>query len=256
MNQTHHKMKRAFTLIELLVVIAIIAILAAILFPVFGRARENARRSSCQSNLKQIGLGMMQYTQDYDERFPIAYLHDTAVTGYYWGWMQAVQPYLKSTQIFQCPSDSDTTVPTLFANSANLGFVAPFHTSYLANQYMGMEDPSAAPFNTKQSVSISEVSNSAGVIYLVDGGTVINAAAPYINASSATKKAAWLLADPADVNGSGGMKSGTDGSGWGGPSIRHLEMVNTAFVDGHVKALKVEKWFYNNSPWLDPRAGG
>ncbi|RYG53119.1 DUF1559 domain-containing protein, partial [bacterium] len=60
--------RKAFTLIELLVVIAIIAILAAILFPVFGRARENARRSSCQSNLKQIGLGIMQYTQDYDER--------------------------------------------------------------------------------------------------------------------------------------------------------------------------------------------
>jgi prepilin-type N-terminal cleavage/methylation domain-containing protein len=64
------KSHSAFTLIELLVVIAIIAMLAAILFPVFGRARENARRSSCQSNLKQIGLGIMQYTQDYDERLP------------------------------------------------------------------------------------------------------------------------------------------------------------------------------------------
>ena len=62
--------RRGFTLIELLVVIAIIAILAAILFPVFARARENARRSSCLSNMKQIGLGMMQYSQDNDERYP------------------------------------------------------------------------------------------------------------------------------------------------------------------------------------------
>ena len=66
-NQAH----KAFTLIELLVVIAIIAILAAILFPVFARARENARRSSCQSNLKQLGLGFIQYQQDYDEKFPL-----------------------------------------------------------------------------------------------------------------------------------------------------------------------------------------
>ena len=70
--QTLHRRTTAFTLIELLVVIAIIAILAAILFPVFARARENARRSSCQSNLKQIALGIKQYTQDYDEKFPLA----------------------------------------------------------------------------------------------------------------------------------------------------------------------------------------
>jgi prepilin-type N-terminal cleavage/methylation domain-containing protein len=65
--------QRGFTLIELLVVIGIISVLAAILFPVFGRARENARRSSCKSNLKQIGLGIMQYTQDYDEMMPMCW---------------------------------------------------------------------------------------------------------------------------------------------------------------------------------------
>src|SRR3954471_3517680 len=99
--------RRGFTLIELLVVIAIIAILAAILFPVFARARENARRSSCQSNLKQLGLGVAQYTQDYDEKFPYAMVSNTS---YDFGWSVIIQPYVKSTQLLQCPSES--TAPT------------------------------------------------------------------------------------------------------------------------------------------------
>src|SRR3954469_17430376 len=90
---------RGFTLIELLVVIAIIAILAAILFPVFARARENARRAACQSNLKQIGLGIAQYTQDYDERLPGVGGQNTT-----YSWRSRIDPYIKSTQIFLCPS--------------------------------------------------------------------------------------------------------------------------------------------------------
>lgn len=93
--------RRAFTLIELLVVIAIIAILAAILFPVFGRARENARRSSCQSNLKQIGLGLMQYGADYDN-----YMPGSSVSGGNVSWPTQIQPYIKSEQVFVCPSSS------------------------------------------------------------------------------------------------------------------------------------------------------
>jgi prepilin-type N-terminal cleavage/methylation domain-containing protein len=91
-----------FTLIELLVVIGIIAILASILFPVFARARENARRASCQSNLKQIGLGIMQYTQDYDERFPnagSAYDLPGPVDA---TWDLVIQPYVKSTSPGSC----------------------------------------------------------------------------------------------------------------------------------------------------------
>ena len=109
---------RAFTLIELLVVIAIIALLAAILFPVFARARENARRASCQSNLKQIALGIRQYTQDYDERYPLDDTNDVGTVG----WAYIIQPYVKSEQILQCPSDSgplpSTTSTLARANEA------------------------------------------------------------------------------------------------------------------------------------------
>src|SRR6476661_2454795 len=106
-NSAPKKIRSAFTLIELLVVIAIIAILAAILFPVFARARENARRASCQSNLKQLGLGLMQYTQDYDERYPIGQLNGGATSSGI-GWGGAIYPYVKSSQIFTCTSDTTT----------------------------------------------------------------------------------------------------------------------------------------------------
>jgi prepilin-type N-terminal cleavage/methylation domain-containing protein/prepilin-type processing-associated H-X9-DG protein len=127
-EMTYEPRRRAqasgFTLIELLVVIAVIAILAAILFPVFSRARENARRSSCQSNLKQSGLGMAQYLNDYDSTYPL--LHGDYTTDsnqyattagqffdrnfnngsnyYSQSWMDLLQPYTKSTQVFGCPS--------------------------------------------------------------------------------------------------------------------------------------------------------
>ena len=125
---------QAFTLIELLVVIAIIAILAAILFPVFARARENARRSSCLSNLKQIGLGVMQYTQDYDEKYPCRYMASETFS-----WRRNIFPYVKSTQVFACPSnvnngnfarDSDVTNMT----AAGLPAGSPrFPVSYAIN---------------------------------------------------------------------------------------------------------------------------
>jgi prepilin-type N-terminal cleavage/methylation domain-containing protein/prepilin-type processing-associated H-X9-DG protein len=107
----HHKQgvkaqRAGFTLIELLVVIAIIAILAAILFPVFARARENARRASCQSNLKQIGLGWMQYAQDYDGYFPACYSYNPGIIQWYSTASAPglLDPYVKSSQIFICPS--------------------------------------------------------------------------------------------------------------------------------------------------------
>jgi prepilin-type N-terminal cleavage/methylation domain-containing protein/prepilin-type processing-associated H-X9-DG protein len=105
--------QRGFTLIELLVVISIIAILAAILFPVFSRARENARRSSCQSNLKQMGLAFMQYTQDYDETFPM----DRYANPLQGSWAGILQPYIKSRQLFRCPSDSRTVGNSYLMNN-------------------------------------------------------------------------------------------------------------------------------------------
>ena len=107
-----NRRRRGFTLIELLVVIAIIAILAAILFPVFARARENARRAGCQSNLKQIGLGILQYTQDYDEKFPQMPNNDQAPLSNTSGFLGAIYPYTKSYQLYRCPSVSAGGVDT------------------------------------------------------------------------------------------------------------------------------------------------
>ncbi|NSW55064.1 MAG: DUF1559 domain-containing protein [Armatimonadetes bacterium] len=97
-------MRRGFTLIELLVVIAIIAILAAILFPVFARAREKARQASCSSNLKQIGLAMMMYCQDYDEKYCSVYDDGNGYPAGRIIWADKILPYVKNRQIFACPS--------------------------------------------------------------------------------------------------------------------------------------------------------
>ena len=113
--------KRGFTLIELLVVIAIIAILAAILFPVFAKVREKARQTSCLSNEKQIGLSILQYVQDYDETFPMAArpTHDQN------GWVNSVYPYVKSTSLFSCPDDPNVAAPA-----------GKYETSYALNGNM------------------------------------------------------------------------------------------------------------------------
>jgi prepilin-type N-terminal cleavage/methylation domain-containing protein/prepilin-type processing-associated H-X9-DG protein len=200
--------KQGFTLIELLVVIAIIAILAAILFPVFGRARENARRSSCQSNLKQIGLGFAQYTQDYDETFPVEQMNATASPGPY-GWADGLQPYLKSIQIFQCPSD--TREPTSDPTAA--GYTDYFYNIGLARGAGG---------TTVRGATLSQVDFPTF--------TIVTAETNHTGSGGQTSNARG-----ANRGGSGNAQT------VGGGSLamqRHLEGSNWLFVDGHVKWLR------------------
>src|SRR6195256_2934245 len=107
------RFRRGFTLIELLVVIAIIAILAAILFPVFAQARAKARQASCTSNVKQMSLGVMMYIQDYDETFPFWNWGDSYGSGtlhpnhFESFWANAIYPYVKNGQVYTCPGTND-----------------------------------------------------------------------------------------------------------------------------------------------------
>lgn len=116
--------RSGFTLIELLVVIAIIAILAAILFPVFAQAREKARQTSCLSNMKQIGIALMMYTQDYDETFcpPLSGIPDsTDPLNKCNTWDRLAQPYMKNVGVLACPSDIYSATVTTFLGNVSSG---------------------------------------------------------------------------------------------------------------------------------------
>lgn len=123
---TPGRRKSGFTLIELLVVIAIISILASMLFPAFSRARESARKIACVSNLKQVGIGVMLYTQDFDERYPMGYPFwaisvDATIPADRF-LVQTINPYIKSTQVWDCPSWKGryTTNPNYVGNYSYL----------------------------------------------------------------------------------------------------------------------------------------
>lgn len=205
--------RRAFTLIELLVVIAIIALLAAILFPVFARARENARKSSCANNLKQLGVGFMQYTQDYDELLPNL-TGGTPGAGKSGGWMYysvfgapggtfdpskgSVFPYIKNRQIYICPSDSA---------GQKTG------DSYAVNGCMG------------EKISVASAS------WPIPGITPGKALANF------DKTSAWMLL--AEENSGGSTDDGymNNLNAW---TPRHLQGTNIVFLDGHIKFVLVE----------------
>jgi len=143
------KKRLGFTLIELLVVIAIIAILAAILFPVFAKAREKARQTSCLSNNKQLGLAFIQYVQDNDEEYPSS-------SNYGAGWAGRIYPYVKSTGVYKCPDDSSNPTYPAFTNGQN-----PFLVSYVANRYVvnGLGVPTT-PSNATSDASLQSPSNT------------------------------------------------------------------------------------------------
>jgi prepilin-type N-terminal cleavage/methylation domain-containing protein/prepilin-type processing-associated H-X9-DG protein len=229
-------MKSGFTLIELLVVIAIIAILAAILFPVFARARENARRASCQSNLKQLGLGLMQYTQDYDERLPNnSNWNGSTVT---MNWSDMLDPYLKSDQILRCPSaTSSTTYDTVAGRKSNY----VINNLYSNGQHCAVgclleSNPGPA--------KISTIEDTASTVFSMDGyepggnpkiGQFVTSdwqAASVITITLDTSVSPPVIKDPQPQSQIVG---------------RHFEGTNVAFFDGHVKWLKLDKLMTRNA---------
>ncbi len=177
--------RSAFTLIELLVVIAIIAILAAILFPVFAQARAKARQTACLSNLKQIGTGLMMYTQDNDECYPsrawnggngVCFDPGTigAVSGTpnpycsLYNWPVQLQPYTKSIQILVCPSDSNQTRNTVTTNNGNK-FAVPVPLSYAVNTLLYMYTPDNHPgYQNTGPVTLAQVQTPASTYFLGD----------------------------------------------------------------------------------------
>jgi prepilin-type N-terminal cleavage/methylation domain-containing protein len=245
--------KRGFTLIELLVVIAIIAILAAILFPVFARARENARRASCISNVKQIGLGVLQYLQDYDARFPgtvterqatdaarFGAVADTADARAVFSFRAKLQPYIKSVQVFRCPSAPDwgkagpgqwyTTDYGFHLNEGKFSSGFGQQAWYSANPDFGYNEDTTE----------SSIERPAEFIVTAEAAR---------GNGDPSRGGLYPMSTPAQnwYPGSGLAEVSTQARAW----TRHFDGAVYGFSDGHAKWLKPEKTWrsLNDNYW-------
>jgi prepilin-type N-terminal cleavage/methylation domain-containing protein/prepilin-type processing-associated H-X9-DG protein len=245
--------KGGFTLIELLVVIAIIALLAAILFPVFARARENARKSSCLNNVKQVGLGFMQYAQDNDETFFVAAPTQPGCVGQGYGWAGAMMPYVKNIQLYKCPSDTYTVggTTTYFGHTDPLTTVSyAYNRNVAGNPVMADHVGPAKTVLAFECRSVAVLTNPLAPNWgdaEWGGGCGGNEASTAGNGGDGTPGVAgsgndgWIqrnglarnvmhMGNPSRINDNATISTG-DYTG------RHLGTGVFLFLDGHVKAL-------------------
>ncbi|RYX86013.1 DUF1559 domain-containing protein [bacterium] len=220
LNSRTPRNKNAFTLIELLVVIAIIAILAAILFPVFARARENARKASCQSNLKQVGIGIQMYIQDYDQRFLISGQTVTNCPSI------LLNPYTKSSQVWLCPSET---------NSTALKYTDPRYASYQLNNQLS--NKAEALFTRPTELVVSHDSDAAEIGWTEgnswDGGLTTDW--PHVRPNGCTESNLSKVVKPCGAE-----------SYLSPEFVRHNGMFNVLYVDGHVKAQQATQMLDTN----------
>jgi prepilin-type N-terminal cleavage/methylation domain-containing protein/prepilin-type processing-associated H-X9-DG protein len=224
--------RRAFTLIELLVVIAIIAILAAILFPVFAQAREKARQSSCQSNLKQLGNAVMMYVQDYDEQLPYNYHYSNGQANLWW-WEDDVQPYIKNLQVLICPSAN----PKInYTYRRPPGLPNPLITTYIGNT-AAWQGSLCASFKPSGSCNPPMLSN-AGTSTTTAALASLDDVAGTILVTEGWTKEIWQIESTSSWVGRPGAIGPYDSKQNGLAVGRHSETNNLLFCDGHVKAVK------------------
>jgi len=240
-SQYNPKRNAGFTLIELLVVIAIISVLAAILFPVFARARESARRASCLSNLKQIGLGVMMYVQDYDELYPKSVMLNssprlipntialTISSQPLWSWYEMIYPYTKSVQVYKCPSSGYNGS---YIHTANYG----------ANSDMMPYYPFPPASGGVLPVNMASLQAPASTYLIMDAGYYMMAYSRALPGTNGPNNA-WYLPGTSAYNGlsaatqSIGVAAGDAYRASDYENGRHFGSVNVAFADGHVKWL-------------------